>query len=326
MQVLKSETPAPCQVSIAAISVEKRVSLSSCANQLPRKVNDRPKLNLRDVRRRFDSAASTFDAADFVHAVTREGLFTRLAPLVLDPNTILDLGSATGSGTKLLRERFRRAHIISLDISHNMLQQGIGKRPRFSFSRYSHLQANAENLPLKDQSIDFVFSNLLLPCTDSPELVFEEVARVLRQGGVFAFASLGPDSLLEVSRAWSGLDGYAHVNRFPDMHDIGDALVRSGLRDPVLDVDRLTVSYDNPDKLFADLTDVGARNALQQRNRSLVGKHRFREMQRALAHGEGDTKISLELELVYGHCWGGGVRMDPSNYHIDASRIPRRRR
>ena len=289
-------------------------------------MNDRPKLNLRDLRRRFDSAASTFDSADFVHAVTREGLFARLAPLILDPKTILDLGSATGSAAQRLRKRFRRAHIVSLDISHNMLRQAIGKRPRFSFSRYSDLQANALNLPLKDQSIDFVFSNLLLPCTDNPELVFQEVARVLRKGGVFAFASLGPDSLLEVSRAWSGLDGYAHVNRFPDMHDIGDALVRSGLRDPVLDVDRLSVSYDNPEKLFADLTDVGARNALQQRNRSLVGKHRFREMQRALAHGGGDTKIGLELELVYGHCWGSGARMDPANYRIDASEIERRRR
>ncbi|MBT8109854.1 MAG: methyltransferase domain-containing protein [Gammaproteobacteria bacterium] len=289
-------------------------------------MNDTLKVNLRDVRRRFDRAASTFDSADFVHAVTREGLFARLEPLVVDPNTILDLGCATGSATHQLRKRFRRAHLVSLDISHGMLRQAVGKRPRFSFSRYSEVQANAVSLPIKDQSIDFVFSNLLLPCTDSPDLVFQEVARVLKKGGVFAFASLGPDSLLEISRAWSRLDGCAHVNRFPDMHDIGDALVRSGLRDPVLDVDRLTVSYDNAEKLFADLTDVGARNALQQRNRSLVGKHRFREMQRALAGGEGDTGIGLELELVYGHCWGGGARLDPSYHRVDASRIPRRRR
>ena len=326
MKTLVAEPLATRHAPIAAIIPKKHVSLSSCTNRLLRKVNDRPKLNLRDVRRRFDSAAATFDSADFVHAVTREGLFARLAPLVLDANTILDLGSATGSAGKDLRERFRRAHIISLDISRRMLCQGISKRPRFSFSRSSHVQANALRLPFIDQSVDFVFSNLLLPCTDSPELVFDEVARVLRKGGVFAFATLGPDSLLEISRAWSGLDGYAHVNRFLDMHDIGDALVRAGLRDPVLDVDRLTVSYDNPEKLFADLTDVGARNALQQRNRSLVGKHRFREMLSALTDGDGDARVGLGLELVYGHCWGGGTRVDPSNFRIDASRIPLRRR
>ena len=326
MRALIVQSRARDHETIAAIGREKRVSLSVRAHRLQQQVNDRPRVNLRDVRRRFDSAASTFDSADFVHAVTREGLFTRLAPLVVDANTILDLGSATGSATRQLHKRFRRAHVISLDISHAMLRQSIGKRPRFSLFHSSQVQANALSLPFQDQSIDFVFSNLLLPCTDSPERVFDEVARVLRKGGVFAFATLGPDSLLEISRAWAGLDEYAHVNRFPDMHDIGDALVRSGLRDPVLDVDRLAVNYDKPEKLLADLTDAGARNTLQQRNRSLGGKYRFSTMVGTLADSGVDTNIRLELELVYGHCWGGGARLDPSNYRIDASRITRRRR
>jgi len=206
-----------------------------------------------------------------------------------------------------------------------MLSKSRRKRSRFSFSRSSYVQANASSLPFKDQSIDFVFSNLLLPFVDKPELVFEEVARVLQKGGVFTFATLGPDSLLEISRAWSRVDNHAHVNRFLDMHDIGDALLRSGLRDPVLDVDHLSVQYHDAARLFADLTSVGARNTLQQRSRSLVGKRRFNKMVGALAGNPGDSTIKLDLELVYGHCWGGGARMDPANYAVDASRIPRRR-
>ncbi|MDH3616875.1 MAG: methyltransferase domain-containing protein [Gammaproteobacteria bacterium] len=291
-------------------------------------MDDKRTLNLRDVRRRFDSAASSFDSADFVHAVTREGLFARLEPLVFAADSILDLGSATGSAERQLRKRFGRAHIVSLDVSHNMLRQGMRKRSwisRFLYSRSSSVQADASNLPFADQSIDFVFSNLLLPCVDRPGVVFAEVARVLRKDGVFAFATLGPDSLLEISRAWNSVDGHAHVNRFLDMHDIGDGLVRSGLRDPVLDVDRLSVLYRNSEKLFADLTSVGARNTLRQRNRSLVGKRRFRKMVDAL-NGEPDSgDIKLELELVYGHCWGGGAGLDPTGYRIDASRIPLRR-
>ena len=304
------------------------VRLSPFGRQPVQDVNHTPTLNLRDVRRRFDNAATSFDSADFVHAVTREGLFTRLEPLVLEADSILDLGSATSSATRQLRKRFGRAHIVSLDISQSMLRQGMRKRSwasRFSPYRCSYVQANAASLPFADQSIDFVFSNLLLSCIDNADLVFDEVARVLRKDGVFAFATLGPDSLLEISRAWSGVDDHAHVNRFLDMHDIGDAAVRSGLRDPVLDVDRLTVCYESTGKLFADLTCVGARNALQQRNRSLVGKHRFEQMVAALKDSGDDEKISLDLELVYGHCWGGGPRMDPANYQIDASRIPRRR-
>lgn len=299
--------------------------LLTSIHQPEQNVNDRPTLNLRDVRRRFDKAAASFDSADFVHAVTREGLFARLSPFVIDAKRILDLGSATGSAGAQLRKRFAGAHIISLDISHTMLGKSRRKRSRFSFSRSSLVQANASGLPFKDQSIDFIFSNLLLPFVDKPELVFEEVARVLRKGGVFAFATLGPDSLLEIRRAWSHVDDHVHVNRFLDMHDVGDALVRSGLRDPVLDVDRLSVQYGNATRLFDDLTSVGARNTFQQRDRSLLGKRRFSKMLGALAGGAADGTIKLDLELVYGHCWGGGARMDPASYAIDASHIPRRR-
>lgn len=253
----------------------------------------------------------------------------RLEPVVIEASVVLDLGSATGSAKETLRRRLKPAHIIALDISRNMLRQSICKRSwlhRFSSCHSSHVQANASRLPFEDQSIDFVFCNLLLPFVDDPGAVFGEVARVLRKGGVFAFATLGPDSLSEIGRAWRSVDDYAHVSIFPDMHDIGDALVRSGLRDPVLDVDRLAVQYDDPRKLLRDLTSVGARNALQQRNRSLVGKDRFDRMLSVLTGADGDNVIRLDLELVYGHCWGGGAKPDPMDYRIAASGIGVRRR
>jgi len=289
-------------------------------------VNKPTKLNSRDQRQRFERAAQRFDTADFVHAVTRDGLMTRLVPVAIEANVILDLGSATGNANNKLRSRFKPGHIISLDISRNMLRQSIRKRSwfrRFSFCRSSHVQADASCLPLADQSIDLVFCNLLLPFIDSPGVVFKEVARVLTKGGVFAFATLGPDSLAEISRAWDTVDDAAHVNVFPDMHDIGDALVQSGLRDPVLDVDRLTIQYKDSAKLFADLSNVGGRNALQHRNRSMVGKKRFGKMLAALMgsldnHG---NQLQLGLELVYGHCWGVGANSAAPDHRIDVSQI-----
>ena len=284
-------------------------------------------LKLRDLRRRFETAAQHFDTADFVHAVTREGLFARLDPVVVEPKTVLDLGSATGGADNALRSQFKPQHIISLDIARNMLRQSIRKRSwlrRLSSCRASHIQADASRLPLADQSIDLVFSNLLLPFVDNHDAVFREVARILTKGGVFAFATLGPDSLAEIRRAWRAVDDSAHVRVFPDMHDIGDALVQSGLREPVLDVDRLTIRYEDSAKLFADLTNVGARNALAQRNRSLVSRDRFDRMLRILTSADGSNTIQLELELVDGHCWGGGGKAQPGDVKIDASHIPRR--
>jgi len=248
-----------------------------------------------------------------------------MRPLAIQPASILDLGAATGNAATTLRKRFPGAHLVSLDLSGNMLHQARRKRGWLSRRRTSYVQAEASRLPFPDQGIDMVFSNLLLPFIDRPENVFAEVSRVLRQDGVFAFATLGPDSLEELRAAWRHVDSGIHVTEFPDMHDIGDALVKAGLRDPVLDVDHLVVQYEDPDRLFTDLGNVGARNTFAQREGNLMGKQRVAEMRAALLGASADGKIRLELELVYGHCWGGGLRRDPTNFTIDASRISRRR-
>lgn len=281
-----------------------------------------PALNKRDVRRQFDRAAASFDRADFVHRVTRDGLVERLRPLRVAAKTVLDLGAATGNTTDPLRKRFGGASIVSLDLSHNMLREARAKRRWFS--RTAFVQADAERLPFRDASYDVVFSNLLLPWLSEPTAALAEVARVLRKDGVFVFATLGPDSLQQLSRAWRRVDAGAHVNHFPDMHDIGDALVRAGLADPVLDVDHLTVKYRDATRLFQDLTRTGGRNALTQRRRGLLGRKQFEKL---LAELDGDGGgIAIELELVYGHCWGTGPRSEPTNYRINAAEIGRRRK
>lgn len=277
----------------------------------------------RDIRRRFDRAAPHFDRADFVHAATRDGLLERLEPLLIDARTILDLGSATGATGRALRTRFRRAHVVSLDFSRAMLDAARRRRSRWSKS--SFVLADAEYLPFADGVFDLVVANQLLPWLPEPARLFGEVARVLRKGGVFAFATLGPDSLRELAQAWSGIDAAAHVTSFADMHDVGDSLVRAGLADPVLDVDRLAIRYEDADTFFADLTLSGARNALAARPRGLVGRRRFDAMKAALPGPGNAGRILLDLELVYGHCWGSGAKTGRGDFRVDANQIPLRR-
>ena len=279
-------------------------------------------LRIDDVRRRFDVAAATFDTADFVHTHTRDGLLARISPMNVDAATVLDLGSATGSATRALRKRFRGARIVSVDLSAAMLQEA--RRKHGWLSRPAAVQADARALPFADSSVDVVFSNMLLPWLGDPAVAFSEINRVLVENGLFAFATLGPDSLLALRRAWQSVDDGAHVNSFADMHNVGDALVRSGLRDPVLDIDRLAVSYEKPGALFRDLTASGARNCLAGRQRGLMGRHRFAAMTAAIF--AGGNPASLEFELVYGHCWGGATRTADGTIGIDAGGIPVRRR
>jgi malonyl-CoA O-methyltransferase len=243
-----------------------------------------------DVRQRFDSAAGSFDSADFVHATTRDGLFSRLAPMSVEARIIIDLGSATGSSAYRLGKTYRRALVCPVDLSRAMLQRA-AKRSSW-FLRLSAIQADAARLPFADHSIDLVFSNLMLPWVSDRAPVFAEVARVLARNGLFVFSTLGPDSL-------AGL----HHKPFADMHDVGDELVSQGLLDPVLDVDRLTVAYKDRPALQRDLIAIGAGECLPETLASL----------------------DVELELVYGHCWGSGEGRSTGEVRIDPARIGRRR-
>ena len=254
----------------------------------------------------------------------RQGLFARLEPVVIDASVVVDLGCATGRATRQLAKRFRGARVIGVDLSAGMIARAIARRGWFD--KTSYVQADATALPFADQSIDVVFSNLLLPWIGDPADVSREVSRVLCKDGLFVFATLGPDSLQELRDAWAHVDDYQHVNHFLDMHDIGDALVRAGLIDPVLDVDRLTVTYADADALFADLSATGARNSISERRKSLCSTEKFAAMRRHLENASRHGSLRLDLELVYGHCWGSGAQASRAEVHIEPGNIPLRRR
>jgi len=263
-------------------------------------------MSVRDAQRYADEASASFDSVDFVHAMTRDGLLSRLQPVVVEAKIVVDLGTATGSACRLLARRFRRAHVIGVDLSLSMLARA--RKKRGWFERHSYVQADAEQLPFPDHSVDVVFANLLLPWVGNPQILFGEVARVLRKDGVFAFSTLGPDSLLELRQAWQELGAEEETGCFLDMHDLGDAAVRSGLRDPVLDVDRTAISYESIDSLSRDLQALGAPATLLA----------------ALGKGWRAGPQRFDLELVFGHCWGSGRFSGGGEYRLDPAQIQRR--
>ena len=285
--------------------------------------DDSSELKARDVRRRFNLAAARFDEADFIHRRSFEGLLERLAPLLITPGHILDLGSATGSGSRQLAKSFRKARVISLDICGPMLTRA--KAGRTMFSKTREVQADASKLPLRTGSFDLIVANMLLPWIGDLTACFSEVARALKKGGVFTFATLGPDSLASLRHAWKLADGSNHIHTFADMHDVGDSLVRAGLTDPVLDVDKLAVAYRDTSSLFRDLSACGARNCLAERRRTLTGKRRFRAMQDNLLRTGGDGGVTVDVEIVYGHAWGSGPRSPVGEFRVDPGSIRRRR-
>jgi malonyl-CoA O-methyltransferase len=281
------------------------------------------KLNPVHVRSNFDRAAAEFAGADFVHRTAARGLMQRLQPIAVQPEYVVDLGSALGAGSRQLSRQFPGARIVSVDLSAQMLKGA--RQSRGWFSKVRELQADARQLPLATGSVDYLFANMLLPWIDDLPPCLNEVARVLRRDGVFLFSTLGPDSLAEIRDAWRSVDDGLHVHHFADMHNLGDAIMRAGLSDPVLDVDYLSVTYRNIESILADLTAAGARNSLHERRHTLTGKGRlarFREQMRLMAT---DGVIELKLELVYGHAFGRGAPATPGEFRFAPGDIGRRR-
>lgn len=279
-------------------------------------------LDKAGVRAAFDRASATYEAAAVLQSRVADELVSRLEPFDFQPEVILDLGAGTGRAAAELKRRYRRSLVIALDLAPGMLREAA--RHRTLFRRFERVCADAARLPLESASVDIVFSNLMLQWCDPLDEVFAEVRRVLKPQGFFTFTTFGPDTLKELRSAWAEADTHNHVNRFLDMHDVGDALVRAGLQEPVLDVDRTELTYSDGMAVMRDLKSIGARNATAGRPRSLVGRNRLQRVLAAYESFRKDGRLPATYEIVYGAAWGsagrpaasvhaGEVRISPSD-------------
>ena len=257
-------------------------------------------LDRRVVRRHFARAAGTYDGAAVLQRRVADEMIQRLDVVRLQPRALLDLGCGTGYVTRALARRYRRARLVGLDVAHAMAAHA--RRAAGWFSRTRSVAGTAERLPFAAGAFDMVVSNFMLPWCE-PAAVFAECRRVLRPNGLLVFTSLGPDTLAELREAWRRVDEAAHVHRFLDMHDVGDALVHAGFAEPVMDVERYTLTFADARAVVRDLRALGAQNAQRARPRGLTGRRRFERFLAAydaLAH---DARVPATVEVVYGHAW-----------------------
>ena len=159
------------------------------------------------------------------------------------------------------------------------------------------------SLPFGPNSMDIVWSNLALHWHPQPDKVFAEWRRVLRVDGLLMFSSFGPDTFKELRAAFAAMDETPHALPFVDMHDFGDQLVEAGFSTPVMDMERITVTYDTAQALLADVRAIGG-NPLATRRRGLVGRAAWQRMLGALEQQRGhDGKLGLTFEVIYGHAF-----------------------
>lgn len=273
-----------------------------------------PVIDKRAVRRSFDRAAPTYDAAAVLqHEVCRRSL-ERLDFIRHVPARILDAGSGTGNAWPGLGKRYPGARLIALDLAPGMLRQARAAVPwhqRLLRRSPATVCGDLEQLPLAGGSIDLAWSNLALQWVNALPRAFAEMRRVLAPGGLFLFTTFGPDTLKELRTAQQDLDGHTHVSGFIDMHDIGDLLVQAGFADPVIDMETFTLTYPDVTALMRDLKAIGARNAAADRPPALSGKAWLAAVTRNYEVLRRDGTLPATFEVVYGHAWCPAPRLGP---------------
>ena len=287
-------------------------------------------LDQQRVRRNFSHAATSYEQHDALQREVQAALLERLDFYLETPLRVVDIGAGTGRGTALLKQKYPKAEVIALDLALPMLRAA--KQHNSWLKPFLRVCGEATRLPLADHSVDVLYSNLCFQWVDDLPALFGECMRVLKPGGFLAFSSFGPDTLKELRAAWAEADQQPHVARFLDMHDVGDAMLSAGLRDPVLDVFRYTLTYSEPRKLLEELQGLGATNADRARARGLTGKTRYRRMLAAYEAMRTGGRIPASWEVVSAHAWGppagqprrvGGAEI--ASFSIDQLRGSRRR-
>jgi malonyl-CoA O-methyltransferase len=160
--------------------------------------------------------------------------------------------------------------------------------------------------------VDMVWSNMLLHQSADPQALIADWHQALAVDGFLMFSCLGPDSLLELRRVYAALGWPPPGHAMTDMHDWGDMLVHAGFAEPIMDMERIRLSYATADKLLEDLRGLG-RNLHPERFGALRGR-RWREqlkteLTRQLAEPGDDGRLTLTFEIVYGHAFRPATRV-----------------
>lgn len=272
-------------------------------------------IDKRSLRQAFEQAAPTYDAAAVLQNEVCRRMLGRLEYIKHRPATILDAGSGTGYALAGLGKRYPEARLIALDLAVAMLRRARERLPWWKglFARpVQSVCADIESLPLADASVGMVWSNLALQWLNDLPRAFAEIRRVLLPGGLIMFSTFGPDTLKELRQAYQDTDHHTHVNRFIDMHDIGDLLVNGGFGDPVMDMECFTLTYDDVRQLMRELKAIGAHNVTRGRPSGLSGRKLLATVTRNYEAFRRDGKLPATFEVVYGHAWKPLPRLGPT--------------
>lgn len=297
-------------------------------------------INLQRVSQLF-SEPSKVAGSQFLRREIAQRMQDKLELVKIAPEVVLDAGCGEGDDLLYLSQYFAKSQVLALDGSHAMLalamqrqleagnsvERLLGKWRNSLLGQNRNRQficADFASVPLPDASVDIIWSNLALHWHPQPDLIFAEWRRVLRKDGLLMFSCFGPDTLIELRRAFSHIDGHEHTLPFVDMHDFGDMLVKAGFSSPVMDMEKLTLTYADPAALLAEVRALGG-NPLDSRRKGLLGRLQYQQLlQGLLAQTNHEQRLPLSFEIIYGHAFRPANRTLANNESVIRLDFPKK--
>tara|TARA_Y100000817_G_scaffold300694_1_gene279983 strand:- start:143 stop:970 length:828 start_codon:yes stop_codon:yes gene_type:complete len=248
------------------------------------------------VRNSFDSKAKYYDKFAKIQKLVAQRMIERLEIINITPKRILDLGCGTGILARLLKEKYKSCNVVSVDLSLRMLK--ICKEKKIQSSL---LCCDIEDLPLRKNSFDLIISSFTFHWCENIVKVLKDVEKCLDEKGIFFFSTLGPDSLIELKESFLAIDSMPHVNEFIDMHHYGDILSDLNFLDPVMDIENITLKFNNFFAAMNSIRKIGANTLAKQSSKSL-NKSQVKDL--ILNYPQTpDSKYPLSYEVIYGTAW-----------------------
>ncbi len=232
----------------------------------------------------------------------------RLQWIRLQPKTWVDWAPVNGglATHAAVRARYPKANCLAIETSELRLQKAkvaltnpwwaVWKRQLVSVS-------DLANGLQQQETADMVWANMALHTAVAPQSLLKAWHSLLATDGFLMFSSLGPDTLRELQPIYQDMGWGDPSHAFTDMHDWGDMLVQAGFAEPVMDMERITLTYATPSDLLKDLRLLG-RNLHHQRYQNLRGRGWRQKLENALlalARPDHQGRLVLTVEVIYGH-------------------------
>ncbi|MDF1484835.1 biotin synthase [Ramlibacter sp. H39-3-26] len=250
----------------------------------------------------------------WLHEEVGRRMQERLQWITLQPAAWCDWGAVRGGlqAHALVAKRFPQAlcHVVEPEGPLAQAARAALERPWWNAARWTAPALRWE--PPALGSVQMLWANMGLHMAADPRALIAQWHRSIAVDGFLMFSCLGPDTVRELRALYAALGWPAAGHEFTDMHDWGDMLIHAGFAEPVMDMERIRLTFDTPARLLQELRELG-RNLHPARFPALRGRHWRARLEQALCDRLADPvdggRLALTFEVIYGHAFKPAPRI-----------------